>query len=393
MKPLRDLVLIQQKVTYKEEKTDSGLFIVSGESANYNFKTEHESAADIFQKKSPTQGEFIGKLIEFNRKKNGRYYNFHPGDTGNDLSLVEKNEKLKDIIFGRKGNTGEVVELGDRCKYFDKQDMVIFKKNSNYNYDTRSLGNDLVFVEEKDILVKKDGEKYFVHPEYIIIKISKESRDNVFKRKFKNDAGEEMVLFLPTPTEKLDANHSEYFVTCGEVYGVGAEVKNIFIGDIGIVNYQVDNDEEIIVGYEGEDKLIVIKPFTTRCEKEIVAYANRRSNRDQIVQSVGDYDELSQLIGIIRGEELIAIDPYIFLKHEETIVSKKTKSGIHYTEDEKIIKREILAISEESEKRTNLKKGQFVIMDDFDVFNATLEDRVVSCINDVDIMAPEWVID
>lgn len=389
MKPLRNLVLIQQKSTYKEEKTESGLFLVSGEAANYNFKSDAESTADVLQKVNPTQNQLIGKLVEFNRKKNGKYYNFHPGDTGNDLTLLENNSKLKDIIFGRKGNAGEIVELGGSCKYFSASDTVIFKKNSNYNYDLRSEGNDLVFVEEKDILVKKEGDQYFVHPEYIIIKISKESREDVFKRKFKNDKGEDMVLFLPTPSHKSDANHSEYFVTCGEVYGVGAKVKNIRAGDIGILSYLCDNDEDIIVGYEGEDKLIVVKPFTTYCEKEVVVYANKRSHRDQIVQSVGDYDELSQLIGVIRGEELLAIDPYIFLKHEETIVNKKTPSGVMYTVDEKIIKRQILSISEESQERTGLKKGDFVIMDDFDLFDAKLEDRTISVINDVDIMFPQ----
>lgn len=390
MKPLRDLVLIQQKSTYKEEKTDGGLYVVSGEASNYNFKAENESTAEILQKINPTKNELIGKLVEFNRKKNGKHYDFHPASAGDSskLGALEKNERLKDIIFGRKGNIGVIVDGGDGCKYFGKDDCVIFRKNSNYNYDLRGIGEDLILVEEKDILVKKEGDSYFVHPDYVIVKISKESRDDVFRRKLKNDKGEEIILFLPTHTEKSDANHSEYFVTCGEIYGVGSNVKNVNIGDTAILDYRTDNDDEIIIGYEGEDKLIVTTAITTRHEDELVVYANQRSRRDQIVHSKDDYLETCQLLGVIRNGELFPRDPFVFLHHESTIVNKKTASGITYTVDEKIIKRQILAISEESKKRCGLQAGEWVVMDDFDLFSITLEDRKISAINDIDIMCP-----
>ncbi len=392
MKPLRDLILVQRQDLRKEEKTESGLYLVTGEAANYNFKEDEDVMSTVVNKKTPTQKEFIGKLVETSKKKHGKHFEFYPGGGDVNLSKIETNERLKDIIFGRKDNSGKIIEVGDECKHFKKDETIIYKKHSEV-YDMSGVGKDYVLVQEKDVLVKKENGNYFVHPDYVIVKISKESRDNVFRKKLIDDNGKEVFLFIPAPTDKSDERHSQFFVTCGEIYGVGSNIKEVEVGDTAILNYLVDNEDDIIIGYEGEDKLIVTTAITTRHETDYIVYANRRSPRDQIVSSKGDYIETCQLLGVVRNNELLPRDPYVFISHESTIVSKTTKSGIQYKVDEKIIKRKILALSEVSKKRCGLEVGEWVIMDDFDVFSITLDDKIISAINDIDIMCPSQTLE
>lgn len=383
MRPLRNLVLVKQELIRTEEKSEGGIYLIKGDTSLYDFKREN-TIDEILHKNDTGRIGLLGRLLEYNRKKNGTHYEFYRGEQDKNMASIETNEALKDLVFGRKDSSGVVQSIGDKCKYFKEGDKVIFKKNSGYHV---AFGeNDLIMVEENDILAKKEGNDYFVHPDCVIVKISKEARDNVFKRKVVDNAGNEVTIFLPAPSQKSDGNYTEYFVTCGEVYAVGDNVKNTQTGDIGILNYLCDNEEDIIVGYEGEDKLIVVSAVTKRHTETLIAYANRRSSRDQIVYEKDDYENMSQLLGVVRDKELIAHDPYIFLKHENTIIEKKTQSGIHYSVDEKIIKREVLAISEESHKITGIKKGDVITIDDFDVFNITLDDGVISAVNDIDVM-------
>lgn len=382
MKPLRDLVLVSQNSVSKEEKTASGLVLLSSEAANYNFSDDGVMKMDVVHKKEATKKDLTGRLIEASKKATGNHLEFYPGGGQVNMAALENNERLKDIVWGRKHNSGTIISKGNKCNFFKEGDEVIFKKSAG-KHDVSSEAEDHILIQESDILVKKEGDKYTVAPESIIVKISKESRDNVFKRKFKNENGEDCFLFIPAPTDEADERHPQFFVTCGQVVLVGEKVKSIQAGDTCILDYSVDNNENIIIGYEGEDKLIVVNAVTTRHTDYEVVHTERRT---QIVSSPGDYKETSSVLGVIRGEELISIDPFVFINHESTVVSQQTASGIHYTEDKKIVERTILAISKESEDLMKVRQGEKILVDDFDLFDLHLDGRTICCINDIDII-------
>ena len=58
----------------------------------------------------------------------------------------------------------------------------------------------------------------------------------------------------------------------------------------------IDNDEKIIVGYDGDDKIVAVNSVTTRHQETYIEYANRKSPKDQIVWCRGDYNNISKLI-------------------------------------------------------------------------------------------------
>lgn len=377
MKPLRDLILVKEKKEFSGEKTDSGLYLISGSENNYNFKQDEDLRYDVMHREKGTKESLNNRLIEASKKRNGTYIEFFPGTEDVNLTQLEGNEALKDLVFGRSGNTGIVEEIGDGVDWVKKGDEVIFKKSGIIPFE-----KNLFFLEEKSVVAANNN----IPPKCVVVKITKESRDNVFKRTVKTDSGETVNIFLPAAIDKMDERHSQFFVTCGEVMAVGEDVIEVKVGDIAILDYTQDNNEEIILRYEGEDKLIVVSAVSTfHTDNYEVEPANKRR---QIVWQKGDIKELSNVLGVIRNGELSAVYPFVFLNHESTIISRKIASGIEYQEDQKILEREVLAISEFS---PIVNKGGRVWVDDFDIFDVVLFDKEgqemrVSCVNDIDLL-------
>ncbi len=339
MQPLRNGVLIERKQLVSEEKRASGIILLKSDFNLYQFDNDNQRATDIISKK--------------------------------------------------KQNTGKVIAKGDDCIFVNVGDEVIYKKNSE-QANAHSLfyeGRDCVLVAEENVLSREVNGLNEVHPNCIVVKITKESREAIFSKKIRKDNGEWIDLIVTIPPEDDAENHSQFFVSAGEVVCVGTNIKTVQSGDIAIIDYRADNDESIIVGYEGYDKLIAVVSVTTRHQEDLVVHADRKTRRTQQVWCKGDYNELSFLIGVLRGDRLIPIEPYVFLEHKDTIVDMKTKSGIEYKVDQKILERKVLAVSSESETNFGIQAGQTILIDDFDCFNVMIEGRKITAFNDVDIIA------
>lgn len=354
MKPLRDLIFIQQEDSVKETVTPGGIVLLS------------------------TQN--------------------------NRFQIGDQETVLQELIKKPKTNKGKVLAIGNSCKIYKEGDTVIYKKKAEVaNVDHEGVVG--IMVNENDVLVSCIGNSFNVHPDFVLIKIKREEREALYNKKIRRDDGEEVVLFIQGDKGKDDADANSIFVGFGEITAVGKNLKNIEKGDIGLISYLCDNDESIIVGYDGMDKIIAVKAITTRHKEKLMSYASRKPvldnkgkqvykdgklqvyNRDRIVFEKDDYDELSSLYGVVRGRELISIEPYCFLEHKETKVMKVGRGGIITEEDEKIIQRKLLSVSRETEGRLNISGSEIVICDDFDIFVVQVGGSKISCINDVDILA------
>lgn len=353
MQPLRDLVLIKQEDSVKEVVRPSGLVLLSTEN--------------------------------------------------NRFQIGDQETMLQELIKKPKTNKGTVVALGKDCKVYKEADTVIYKKKTEVYY-TEYEGEKCAFVKESDVLVSCVGKSFNVHPDYVLIKITKKERDALYNKTIKRDDGEEVVLFMQGDKGMDDADANSIFVGFGEITAVGKNLKNIEKGDIGLISYLCDNDETIIVGYDGVDKIIAVKAITTRHKEKLMSYASRRPvmdnkgqpvykdgklqtyNRDRLVFDKSDYEELSSLYGVVRGRELLAIEPYCFLEHKDTKVMKVGRGGIITEDDEKIINRKILSLSEDSSNRIGVNVGDNCLMDDFDVFQIKIGTSTLSCVNDIDLL-------
>jgi hypothetical protein len=218
----------------------------------------------------------------------------------------------------------------------------------------------------------------------IIVKITKQQWNDLFVKKIKRDDGTYADLFLNVESGKDDDRRFTLNIQSAEVVSVSAAVKDVFPGDIALIEHTVSTDDSSLIEKNDDYELRCINAITTVHEKDEVAYANRRSPKpkDQVIAKAGDYDQISPLLGVIRHERIIARSPYIFLHHESNIISKVSASGLLYEETQMIYERMVLASAEEE-----IRGGDILILRDFDVFHVKAEGRKMDVIFSKDALA------
>lgn len=229
----------------------------------------------------------------------------------------------------------------------------------------------------------------------VIVRITKEMRETIYTKEIVRNDGTKVKLWKTVPAkDEIDERISALFVQTAIVEAAGKEIDWIKVGDIAIVDYNLCNSKDKFFMKDNEDTLFWFNANTTYHKQDEIVYQNRKTKRDQIVNSKGDYDSLSLLLGVIRDNELIANSPYVFLEHESTVVSKVSNTGILYQEKQKMLSRKVLAISKDSEMRYGIKKGDEVLVDDFDIFTVKLtDDHIIDCVNDRDIVANSQLLE
>lgn len=247
---------------------------------------------------------------------------------------------------------------------------------------------DFTVITKEQYIAKidKDG-KYIVPPDCIMLKIQKEQRDNLYSKWIIRNDGTKVQLFLQPEPDKNSTQRSKIYVSLAEVMQVGDTVSGIYYGDIAILDYTIDNDIDNVLYYDEEDnKYIVVQATTILHTHDEWAYATRNFPKDQKVAKAGDIETMSPILGLIRNEKLVARFPYIFINHESATVQKVSKFGIMWTEQQFVLEREVLSVSDESKKRYGIKEGQSILVQDPDIFLVQLKDSKVDCILDQDVM-------
>ncbi len=228
----------------------------------------------------------------------------------------------------------------------------------------------------------------------ILVRISEKSIQDIYSKEIVRNDGTRTKLFLTVPASDKDDRQSQLFVRTGTVINKGPAASSIVMGDVVILSYDAFNDERKFVGMDGDDKIIWVHANTAYHKDNLVAHADRQemngrriNRKDQRVWDRGDIDEISQVIGIIRGDKLIANDPYIFLNHEAIDTQRKTESGIlHHADKQKmILERAVLAVPG-SGVWYGIAEGDNVMVNESDMFDIVLQDRKITCVNDTDVL-------
>ena len=210
----------------------------------------------------------------------------------------------------------------------------------------------------------------------VFVKISKELKEQIFYSTItKNDGTQVKIFTEPELEHVLDASFSQN-VHVGIVISVGEGVLDIEIGDLAIIDYLVDTDEEIIIDYIDDDKVVSILAVTSyHLEDSEGGDGKRKFNH------AGEYKELSQVYGVFRNEQLLPIEPYVFLEAESNVINRFTPTGLSYEEEILIIERKVLAAYNSS----FAKAGETVIVKDIDVFNRSFDGKEISIMLNNDV--------
>lgn len=228
----------------------------------------------------------------------------------------------------------------------------------------------------------------------VLIKITKQQWETLFVKRIKRDDGTYCHLFTNVEAGETDDRRYILNIQNAEIVSIPNDIDgmgDIKIGDIALIDHLVSNDDEInLIEKNDQFELRCINAVTTIHQFDEVVYANRKSQRpkDQVIARKGDYNEISPLLGIIRGEQIMARFPYVFLHHESNVISKVSAAGLLYEETQHAYERQILSSGDEY-----YQDGETVFLRDIDVFPVKAGDRKFDCVFSKDIQAKKSWID
>src|SRR6202000_1679378 len=127
----------------------------------------------------------------------------------------------------------------------------------------------------------------------VFIRITKNSRDSIFSKEITRDDGSKVRLWTNVEAGEIDDRRATLFVQTGIVEAVAENISDILVGDIAIIDYKLCNLDDHIVYKDGDDVVYWLNAKTTYHHEDLIAYASRKGNRDQIAYLKGDYDNLS----------------------------------------------------------------------------------------------------
>ncbi len=109
------------------------------------------------------------------------------------------------------------------------------------------------------------------------------------------------------------------------------------------------------------------------------------NGRTQVVAYKGEPDQLTQIIAIVRKDEIIANHPYVILKHKEVPNLVLNAKGILAAASENI-EREVVGVSNYSSEKYGIHKGQTVVVREPDTFNVQWGENIITACDDRDVM-------
>lgn len=214
-------------------------------------------------------------------------------------------------------------------------------------------------------------------PDRLLIKITRKQIDDLISKEITlNDGTKKRLFFEPIIH---DAGYEAKFrqnVSIAEVIGVGRDLHGVLIGDIVILDYLVSSDDTDVVGWIKGDQVISILANTTYHQKSAPIIHGKAA------WLKGDYDNISRILGVVRGDILVPFDPYVFLEYQSDVLKILSMDGEAMRTKDKVYHRTVLATTEEGIYRC----GDRVRVKSEDLFERDVNGMKISIAFEQDIL-------
>jgi hypothetical protein len=206
-------------------------------------------------------------------------------------------------------------------------------------------------------------------PNRVLIKITaKQMQDLISKEITKPDGTKTRLFFEPILFDKPYERSFRQNVSIGEIIGVGIDVHDVEVGDIAILDYLTTGLLDDTIGWVNGDQLISIIAHTTYHENSSVMINGRQA------WVKGDYDHVSRIFGLVRGDELIPFDPYVFMEYKPDYLKILSMRGEAMRETAPVVIRKVISAPEDC----IWKSGDEVFLKKDDWFDREINGRMIA---------------
>jgi hypothetical protein len=179
-------------------------------------------------------------------------------------------------------------------------------------------------------------------PDRVLIRITQQQiQDLISKEIVLEDGTKKRLFFEPIHFEEGYERRFQQNVCVGECIAVGISVHDVEVGDTLILDYLVSNLTDDCIGFVKKDQLISIVAHTTYHDTNSPLINGRRA------WVKGDYNHISRILGIVRGEELIPFDPYVFMEYKPDYLKIVSARGEAMRETNPVVVRKVIAVPED----------------------------------------------
>lgn len=214
-------------------------------------------------------------------------------------------------------------------------------------------------------------------PNRVLIRITNQQVEDLISKVIKRDDGSTARLFFePIHAGEGYDRRFQQNVSVGEVIAVGVNVLGVSIGDTVILDYLVSNLTDDLIGFFNKDQLISILAHTTYHQNSSVLINGRRA------WAKGDYNHISRILGVVRGDELIPFDPYVFVEYESDLLSILNDIGQRMRSTATVIKRTVIA----SPENCIYKFSDVIVLKRDDWFDREVVGRKIAIVFKQDIL-------
>lgn len=224
---------------------------------------------------------------------------------------------------------------------------------------------------------KKEMLSFIPHPDKVLIKITKQSWDDLFCKWIVRDDGSKCQLFTQLEeSEGFDRRYGQN-VSTGVIVAVGENITDVYPSDTAILGYLISNDIDCLVGFVNGDRIVCIDKHTT-----YHAFDSKPQIDGRKAFVKGDFDIVSNLIGVVRNDKLLAFDPYVFLVHKSNLIISVLGNGRIKETVETISEREILSAPGTS----GYSDGDIILVKEEDIFSRNIGGKDISIVMKQDIL-------